>query len=136
MLVVAPPGHRQAVEETVRMNRELGIETGFVSREEARRLHPLLALQVSVNRKDVTGKLWGPEQRINRREALYMYTRWAADYVLRGDKLGSIEPGKLADFLILSADFMTVPEQEIRNIRPLATFVGGRKMYSASNSSF
>lgn len=42
MLVVAPSGHRQAVEATVRMNQEEGIETGFVGREEVRRLHPLL----------------------------------------------------------------------------------------------
>lgn len=44
MLVVAAPEHREAVERTVRMNAELGIETGFVNREEVRRLHPLLTL--------------------------------------------------------------------------------------------
>ena len=44
MLVVAAKEHREAVERTVRMNAELGIETGFVSREEVRRLHPLLTV--------------------------------------------------------------------------------------------
>ncbi|OGK83531.1 MAG: hypothetical protein A2X52_20910 [Candidatus Rokubacteria bacterium GWC2_70_16] len=44
MLVVCGPAHREAVEETVRMNRQLGIETGFVSAGEACRLHPLLAI--------------------------------------------------------------------------------------------
>ena len=42
---------------------------------------------------------------------------------------GSIEAGKLADFVILSQDIMTVPEEQIRAITPLATYVGGKKAY-------
>ncbi|OFW36955.1 MAG: hypothetical protein A3J28_03065 [Acidobacteria bacterium RIFCSPLOWO2_12_FULL_60_22] len=92
--------------------------------------HPLLALQVSVNRKDVTGKLWGPEQRINRREALYMYTRWAADYVLKEKRIGSIEPQKLADLVVLNRDYLTAPEDEIGRIDAVLTLVGGKIVYS------
>ena len=44
---------------------------------------------------------------------------------------GSIEPGKLADFLVLSGDFMTIPEDEILKLHPMATYVGGRKVYEA-----
>ena len=88
--------------------------------------HPFLALQVAVTRKDATGKVWGPQQRINRREALYMYTRWSSEYVLKEDVLGSIEPRKYADFIVLDKDYLTVPEDEIGLIDPVLTVMGGR----------
>jgi predicted amidohydrolase YtcJ len=92
--------------------------------------HPFLALQVAVTRKDVTGKVWGPQQRVTRREALYMYTRWAAEYVLRENQLGSIQLKKYADFVVLSQDYLTVPEDQIGMIDPLLTVVGGRIVYT------
>jgi hypothetical protein len=48
---------------------------------------------------------------------------------------GSIEPGKLADFLVLSGDFMTIPEDEILKLHPMATYVGGRKVYAAPEAN-
>jgi predicted amidohydrolase YtcJ len=92
--------------------------------------HPLLGLQVVVNRKDINGKVWGPQQRVSRREALYMNTRWASEYVLRENVLGSIEPKKFADFVVLNRDYLTVPEDEIGRIDPLLTVVGGQIAYS------
>jgi predicted amidohydrolase YtcJ len=92
--------------------------------------HPMVALQVSVNRKDVSGKVWGPEQRINRNEALYTYTRWASEYVLKEKLLGSIEPNKYADLVVLNRDYATVPEDEIGRIDPVLTMVGGKVVYS------
>ena len=47
---------------------------------------------------------------------------------------GSIEPGKLAEFVVLSGDFMAIPEDEILKLHPLATYVGGRVVYSAPNA--
>ena len=47
---------------------------------------------------------------------------------------GSIEPGKLADFLVLSDDVLTVPEDKILSIRPFATYVGGRQVYGETTS--
>lgn len=41
---------------------------------------------------------------------------------------------KLADFVVLSADFMTVPEDQILQLRPMATYVGGRKVFSAPDA--
>ena len=92
--------------------------------------HPFLALQVAVNRKDITGRVWGPGQRISRKEALYAYTRWSSEYVLAEKRLGSIEPGKEADFLVLNRDYLTVPEDEIGRIDPLLTVMNGQITYS------
>ena len=92
--------------------------------------HPMLALQVAVTRKDVKGTVWGPQERITRNEALYMYTRWASEYVLRERQIGSIEKGKLADLAVLDKDFLTAPEDEIGRIDPVLTLVGGKVAYS------
>jgi predicted amidohydrolase YtcJ len=92
--------------------------------------HPMLALQVSVNRKDITGKLWGAEQRINRNQALYTYTRWAAEYVLKEKLIGSIGPNKYADLVVLNRDYATVPEDEIGRLDSVLTMVGGKIVYS------
>jgi hypothetical protein len=62
-----------------------------------------------------------------------MSTNWAAEYVLRADKLGSLERGKLADLLVLDRDYFTVPEREIRKIKPLLTVVGGKIVHQAPN---
>ncbi|MBI2818598.1 MAG: amidohydrolase family protein [Acidobacteria bacterium] len=88
--------------------------------------YTFLGLQVAVTRKDEQGKVWGAEQRVNRREALYMYTRWGAEYVLKENKLGSIEPKKYADFVVLDRDYLTVPEDEIGQINVLLTVVDGK----------
>jgi predicted amidohydrolase YtcJ len=92
--------------------------------------HPFLALQIVINRKDINGKVWGPKQAISRQEALYSYTRWSSEYLLRESRLGSIEPKKLADFVVLNRDYMTVPEDEIGRLDPELTVVGGEIVYS------
>ncbi|MBI4478949.1 MAG: amidohydrolase family protein [Acidobacteria bacterium] len=92
--------------------------------------HPMAALQVAVTRKDINGKVWGAKQAISRLEALYSYTRWSGEFVLREDALGSIEPKKLADFVVLNRDYLTVPEDEIGRIDPVLTVVGGKFAYT------
>jgi predicted amidohydrolase YtcJ len=92
--------------------------------------HPFLALQVAISRKDKDGKVWGAKQALSRQEALYAYTRWSSEYVLREHRVGSIEPKKLADFIILDRDFLTVPEDQIGMIDPVLTVVGGDIVYS------
>jgi predicted amidohydrolase YtcJ len=92
--------------------------------------YSFLAMEIAVTRKDVNGKVWGPQQRIGRREALYLYTRWSAEYMLRENRIGSIEPRKLADFTVLDRDFLTIPDEEIGQIDPVLTVVGGKVAYS------
>jgi len=62
---------------------------------------------------------------MNREEALRSFTIWAAYGQFEEDIKGSIEVGKLDDFVVLDRDYMTCPDRDIMNILPLATIVGG-----------
>ena len=77
----------------------------------------------------------GPHQKISREQALRIATYNNAFATWEEKVKGSIEPGKLADFVVLSADFMTIPEDEIHRLRPMATYVGGRKVYEAPEAN-
>ena len=84
----------------------------------------------------VTGKMVGGttvlRQTIDRADALVAHTRNNARLVFREQDLGSLEPGKLADLVVLDRDYLTVPADEIRNIQPVMTMVGGRVVYDAA----
>lgn len=82
-----------------------------------------------ITRKDNTGKVWAPQERLTRQEALIMATRNGANYVLKGDKLGTLEAGKLADVVVLDQDYLTMPEDEIHNMQPQVTIFNGRIVF-------
>ena len=87
-----------------------------------------------MSRKNRSGRVIGPQEKISREEALRIATNNNA-YATWDEKVkGSIEPGKLADFVILSADFMTIPEEQILQLHPMATYVGGRRVFSAPDA--
>ena len=58
-----------------------------------------------------------------------MKTRWAAYISGDEDKLGSIEEGKLADMAVLDGDYLTIPEEEIENLRVVMTMINGNVVY-------
>ena len=91
--------------------------------------HVWAGLYAYITRKDRDGIVWGAQEKIDRATALKFATIWAAEYVLKPDKLGSIEPGKLADLVVLDKDFMTIPDEEIPNIRPQVTVVDGKIVF-------
>jgi predicted amidohydrolase YtcJ len=93
--------------------------------------NPFVPLYYYVSRRTRGGRVLGPQEKITRQEALRIATYNNAFATWEEKMKGSIEPGKLADFLVLSGDFMTIPEDEILKLRPMATYVGGRKVYSA-----
>jgi len=82
-----------------------------------------------ITRKDPQGRVWGPDQRVDRETALRIATQNGANYVLKGERLGSIEPGKLADLVVLDRDYMTIPEEEISETRSLMTLLGGKPVF-------
>ncbi|MBI3940067.1 MAG: amidohydrolase family protein [Acidobacteria bacterium] len=90
----------------------------------------MMNLEKFITRKnEATGKVWGPGERITRQEALWMGTRWASRFYGDEKTLGTIEPGKLADLVILGGDYMTVPEEDISEIPVMTVIVGGKISY-------
>jgi predicted amidohydrolase YtcJ len=83
----------------------------------------------------VTGRMIGGRkvnrQTISREQALIAHTRSNAHFIFQESNLGSIQPGKYADLLVLDRDYFSVPAAQIRDIRPLMTMVGGKIVYQA-----
>ncbi len=77
----------------------------------------------------VAPRTWGAEHRIDRKQALRMVTIAAARFISEEHLLGSIEPGKYADLVVLSGDYQTVPDDEIDSLRPIMTIVGGNVVW-------
>lgn len=73
---------------------------------------------------------WYPEQKVTREEALKAFTIWAAYGQFEEDIKGSLEVGKLADFVVIDRDYMTCPEKEIKDIQCLMTVSGGEVVYT------
>jgi predicted amidohydrolase YtcJ len=81
----------------------------------------------------VTGRMVGGRevnrQTISREEALIAHTRSNTYFLFQEGNLGSLAPGKYADLLVLDRDYLTVPADEIKDIKPLITMVGGKVVY-------
>ncbi len=91
--------------------------------------NPFLMLWLAVARKDDQGRVHGAHQKLGRLDALRTLTIWAAWLSFDEDRLGSLEAGKLADFVVIDRDYLACPEAEIRDIRALRTVVGGRTVW-------
>src|SRR5207249_7874226 len=85
----------------------------------------------------VTGKMVGGtkviRQTIGREDALIAHTRKNAYLVFQENNLGSIQPGKLADLVVLDRDYLTIPADQIKDVKPVMTMVGGRIAYEATS---
>jgi hypothetical protein len=95
--------------------------------------NPFLAIYIGVARKTQGGEVHGPGQRLSRLDALRSMTLWAAKLSFDEDRLGSLEPGKLADLVVIDRDYLTCPEEEIRHIQVLRTVVGGWTVFERKN---
>jgi predicted amidohydrolase YtcJ len=71
------------------------------------------------------------EERLTREQALRLYTINNAYLTFEEREKGSLEPGKLADFVVLDRDFLTCPLDEVRDIEVARTWVGGKLVYEA-----
>jgi predicted amidohydrolase YtcJ len=93
---------------------------------------PLTGIRDAVLRRTAAGQVLGPGERLTAHDALAMYTRAAAFAMHREDDIGSLEPGKLADFVVLDASPLDVAPERIGDIEVLATVVGGTPVYQST----
>ena len=91
---------------------------------------PLWTFYHFVTRKTIGGQVMGADQKITRPEALRLATVNNAYLNFEEQVLGSLEPGKLADFIVLSDDILTVPESRIERMDVLMTVVGGKTVHA------
>ncbi|MGA7292712.1 MAG: amidohydrolase [Terriglobales bacterium] len=93
-------------------------------------LSPWWGIWAAVVRRELqTAQILAPEERISVEQALTLYTRNGAYAGFEEDRKGALEPGKLADFIVVDRDVLTVPSDELKDVKVLQTFVGGRNVY-------
>jgi predicted amidohydrolase YtcJ len=92
---------------------------------------PLIGIRDAVLRRTAEGHVLGPGERLSVPEALALYTRGAAFAMHREGEIGSLEPGKLADFAVLDANPLETDAERIGGIRVLATVIGGTPVHQS-----
>src|ERR1039458_711844 len=93
-------------------------------------LSPWWGIWAAVVRRDLqSGQILAPEERISVEQALTLYTRNGAYAGFEEDRKGVLDPGKLADFIVVDRDVLTVPAEELKDVKVMQTFVGGRSVY-------
>lgn len=92
---------------------------------------PLMAIQSMATRKDLSGKVWGPSQKISVAEAVKICTTHGAYASFEENLKGSITPGKLADFVMLARDPLAEAPDTIKTIPVVRTVLGGKAVFEA-----
>ncbi len=95
-------------------------------------IDPLIGIYSAVTREDPRGAPaggWFPKQRLSLSEAIAGYTRNAAFAAFMDDRLGTLDPGKLADLVVLDRDLRAIPPAEILGTNVAMTVAGGRIVY-------
>jgi len=117
----------------IRRMLELGVPVGAGT--DATRVssyNPFVALYWLITGKTIGGTVLYPESnRLDRTEALRLYTVGSSWFSSEEGKKGSIAPGQLADLSVLSADYFSIPEEQIKHLESVLTVVGGRIVFAA-----
>jgi predicted amidohydrolase YtcJ len=126
-------GSRQAKRTPpIRRILEMGVPVGAGT--DATRVssyNPFLSLYWLITGKTIGGLNLHPgEKRFDRSEALKLYTVGSSWFSTEDGKKGALAPGQLADLAVLSADYFSIPEEEIKDLESVLTIVGGRIVYA------
>jgi predicted amidohydrolase YtcJ len=114
----------------IRTGLDLGLPVLINSDYPVTSLNPFIGVKAAVTRQTATGELLDPSQAVSVDEALRMMTNGPAYAAHSEDVSGSLEPGKLADLVIVSADPYDIRPEELDQIRATTTVVGGVPRYS------
>jgi predicted amidohydrolase YtcJ len=115
-----------------------GVRLAFGTDWNVAPLNPMLGLYAAVTRATLDGKTpngWFPEQKLTVAEAVEAYTMGSAYAEFQENDKGSITPGKLADMVLLSDDVFSIDPANIRDVKVMTTFVGGKIVWDATNNS-
>jgi len=111
---------------------ENGVRLAFGTDWSVAPLSPVWSVYAAVTRATLDGKTpngWVPEQKLTVAESVEAYTMGSAYAEFQEKEKGSITPGKLADFVVLSDDIFKIPPASIKNVKVEATFLGGKLVY-------
>jgi predicted amidohydrolase YtcJ len=109
-----------------------GVRLAFGTDWSVAPLNPMWTIYAAVTRATLDGKNpegWVPDQKLTVAEAVEAYTMGSAYAEFQDKEKGSITPGKLADFVVLSDDIFKIPPEAIKNVKVEATYVGGKPVY-------
>jgi len=101
----------------------------FDSRDAINAYNPYWAMWMTITRQTVDGTPINPDEALSRQQALRLWTLNSAYLTFEETMKGSIEPGKLADFVVVNEDFLNCPVERIKDMRALLTVVDGRTVY-------
>ena len=121
----------------IRRMLEMGIPVGAGT--DATRVssyNPFVSLHWLITGKTIGGlRLYPEENRLDRAEALKLYTMGSSWFSTEDGKKGALAPGQLADLAVLSADYFSIPEEEIKHLESVLTLVGGEIVYATAEFS-
>jgi predicted amidohydrolase YtcJ len=121
----------------IRRMLEMGVPVGAGT--DATRVssyNPFLSLYWLITGKTIGGlSLYPAENRFDREEALKLYTLGSSWFSTENGKKGALAPGQLADFAVLTADYFSIPEEEIKQLESVLTVVGGKVVYATAEFS-
>ena len=99
-------------------------------------ISPWWGIWAAVARKELqTGQVLAPEERITIEQVLTLYTRNGAYAGFEEDIKGSLAPGKLADFIVVDRDVLSVPTDELKDVEVLQSWVGGQQIYEKASGT-
>ena len=128
-------GDRAYNTPNMRLIQDSGITWGLgTDAYEVNQYRPFTTLWFAVTGKMVGGTVVN-RQTVSREDALIAHTRKNAYLILQENNMGSIQPGKLADLVALDRDYLTVPADQIKDIKSVLTMVGGKVVYEAGTQT-